>query len=414
MRKNLEKMLESINLKKAEVIALAEDSEKIAEAEAAKEELIGMQKQFDILKDMYDQKDAEVAEKMAAKKEDAAIPGIIEVTKPVDPVHEFAQAARSGFKMNTDKGYNNETNGNEGGYTVPEDIQTKINEYKEAEFSLETLVDVEAVTTLSGRRTFQKRAQHTGFTLTAEGGAIGKKGGPQFEVLNYAVKKYAGYLPVTNELLADSDANITNVITGWIAKEDVATRNKLILEAIATKNATPFTKGLDDIKTAINVTLGQAFAGAVTIVTNDDGFNYLDQLKTKTGSNEYLLKPAQDQTNAMTYTLAIGAKVVSVAVVPNGILTTTDNKIPFIIGDFKEAIKLFDRQSVTILSSNIASAGDFNAYEQDMTLFRAIERLDVKVKDEAAFVNGYITAESNGDESNGDESNGNESNGNNG
>ena len=45
------------------------------------------------------------------------------------------------------------------------------------------------------------------------------------------------------------------------------------------------------------------------------------------------------------------------------------------------------------MTSNIASAGDLNAFEEDLTLFRAIEREDCKMKDPQAFVNGVITIE---------------------
>jgi HK97 family phage major capsid protein len=74
-------------------------------------------------------------------------------------------------------------------------------------------------------------------------------------------------------------------------------------------------------------------------------------------------------------------------VVPNGVLATdaTDG-IPFFIGDFKEAIKIFDREQLSIMTSNTASVTGFNAFEQDMTLFRAIERLDCVVQDTGAWV----------------------------
>ena len=46
---------------------------------------------------------------------------------------------------------------------------------------------------------------------------------------------------------------------------------------------------------------------------------------------------------------------------------------------------------LNIMTSNTAVAGDLNAFENDLTLFRAIEREDVVVRDAEAFVNGYIT-----------------------
>ena len=297
-------------------------------------------------------------------------------------MHDFAEAARHGFYTNT----MTEGTKADGGYTVPEDIQTKINQYKKAVFSLESLVDVETVKTGSGRRTFQKKAQAEGFKAVAEAGKIQGNNTPQFEILEYAVKKYAGYMPVTSELLADSDANITSVLTKWLAEEDIATKNTQILTAIATKAETDL-KNLDGIKKAINVTLGAAYAGSVVIVTNDDGLSYLDTLVDKQG--RYLLSP--DVQNPMQMVLAVGARKIPIRVVPNAILATKTNKIPFVIGDLKEAVKIFDRAKLNIMTSNVAAVGTLNAFEQDLTLFRGIERFDCKVKDSDAFVNGTIT-----------------------
>ena len=355
-----------------------------------------------------------------------------------DPIHEFAQAVRRGFKN-----LNNEGTGADGGYTVPEDIQTRIEKYREAKFSLVNLIRKENVTTNKGRRTFQTKAQHAGFSKVAEAAAIGAVNGPQFSILNYAIDKFAGYLPVTNELLEDSDANITAVMVEWLGEEEIATDNAQILAAIATKAQTALT-GIDDIKKALNITLGQAYAPTSAIVTNDDGLNYLDTLKVSAGSNEYLLKPDRDQTSPYEYVLAVGARRVPVIVVPNGILASTPTysastdtsvaagktyytrsgsgtsqspyvytkvasptgnpstssyyemdataQVPFIIGDLKEAIEKFDRKKLTLLTSNTAAVGQINAFEQDLTIFRGIMRADYKVRDAGAFVNGYITA----------------------
>lgn len=370
MNEKLKKLLNQINAKKKEIQDLIGE-DKLEEAKKAKEELDDLQAKFDILKDVVD-KEEEVQKKR----------------KPVvtqdDAIAEFAAAARRGFR-NAATDAANETTPADGGYAVPQDIQTKINEYKQARFALENLVSVEKVNTASGRRTFVSRANHTGFALVAEQGAIGKSNIPQFAPISYAVKKYAGYLPVTNELLADSDANISSFLINWLGEEDIATKNALIIAALKTKTKVTMTD-LDDIKTAVNVTLGQAFAGSVQIVTNDDGLNYLDTLKDD-GGVRYLLSPDRDPDSPFRMRLAVGATTIPVVVVPNGILATdqTDG-IPFFIGDFKEAIKIFDREQLNIMTSNVASVTGFNAFEQDMTLFRAIERLDCVVQDTGAWV----------------------------
>lgn len=374
---NLQELLDAINAKKAEVKNLAEQG-KIAEAKTAKEELVNLQEQYNILKDIVEEEQTGMSIDNFAN----ALAVKIASASGSDAIHDFAEAARHGFYTNT----MTEGAKADGGYTVPEDIKTKINQYKKAMFSLESLVDVEKVSTNTGRRTYQKRAQVEGFKVVAEAGKMQAAATPQFEILDYAIKKYAGYMPVTNELLADSDANIANALVKWFAEQDIATRNAQILTAIGTKTETDL-KNLDGIKKAVNVTLGSAFIGSVTIMTNDDGLQYLDTLVDKNG--RYLLTPSiQDPAKKV---LAVGASTIPIVVVPNSILTTKTNKVPFIVGDFKEAIKLFDRDKLSIMTSNVAVVGQLNAFEQDLTLFRGIERLDCKTKDADAFVNGYIT-----------------------
>ncbi len=431
MKKELMERLDKINLKKEEVISLAEEG-KLDEAEAAKAELEKLQKQFDILKDVEDMKEETV--KMNIEKAD--VDGMIEVSKPADAVHEFAEAARKGFKTNADIGYPNETNGNEGGYTVPEDIQTKIQHFKEAEYSLRQLVSVENVKTNKGARTYQTKTQAPGFAKVAENGALQGISAPKYTRITYDIEDYGGYLPVTNDLLSDSDANIANEIITWIGRNSLATDNNEILAILKGKDATAFTN-LAGIKKAINVTLGQAYRPAVKIVTNDDGLNYLDTLNDEMGRP--LLNPNPTEPNKIQ--LRVGATVVPIEIIPNTVLASegsysatsdvaidtsktyytrtgsgtdespyvytpvdspdvsdiatyyemTASMMPFIIGDFKEAVRIYDRQKTTILASDVASVTGFNAFEQRGRLFRADVRADYKEIDSDSWVNGYIS-----------------------
>ena len=375
MNKKLLELLDQINAKKIEVQNLAEAGN-IEAAQSAKDELIAMQNKFDLLKDVLDPDVIEPADMTPI-----ATPVLTPVEPKNDSVAEFASAARRGFRNGT----MTEGTPADGGYTVPEDIQTRINEYRDAKASLISLVDVENVTTNKGQRTFKKRAQQTGFTKVAEGGKIGAGTTPQFERISYTINKYAGYFPVTNELLTDSDANIVSVLTQWIGDESRVTRNKLILTELAKQNKTPIAS-VDDIKKALNVTLGQAFKPTSRIVTNDDGLQWLDTLKDTDG--KYLLQP--NPADPMQMRLCAGATTIPVTVVPNVDLPTAAQKIPVIIGDLKEAVKFFDRNQMSIMSSNIAAIGTLNAFESDMTLFRAIERETCVLKDKAAFVYGEI------------------------
>lgn len=361
-------LLDAINAKKQQVLNLVNE-DKLEEAKKAKAELQTMQDKLDLLEGIE-------PENNAAPKEAAPM-------NQNDVIHTFADAARHKFQNM------NEGTAADGGYTVPEDIQTKINEFKEAQFSLKSLVSVEKVSTYTGRRTYKTKGLNTGFTAVGEGTAIGEATAPKFEKVDYTIKKYGGYLPVTNELLADSDANITNFVTKWLADESVATENAQIIAAIKAGFTETALADLDAIKSAVNVTIGSAYDSI--IVTNDDGLNYLDTLKD--ANKRYVLTP--DAQNPMQMVLACGARRIPVKVVPNAILKTTEgdsgkSKIPFFIGDMAEAIEFFDREQLSVKSSDVAAVTGVNAFEDDMTLFRGIIRFDAVKKDGSALVNGYI------------------------
>ena len=382
-------MLDAINAKKQQVIDLV-NADKLDEAKEAKEELQTMQDKFDLLDDI------EVEDKVKVEDAEEVTP-MAEIKK--DAIHEFANAARNHFKNTM-----NEGTAADGGYTVPADILTRINHYKEAKFSLKKLVRVENVTTNTGRRIFQTKASHSGFSSVNEAAAIGQGTAPQFGKIDYAIDKYAGILPVTDELLADSDANITDVLVSWLGDEGVATENTQILSLINPgSTGTNITSApIDGIKNALNVTLGQAYAEGAAVITNDDGFNFLDTLKVDANSNEYLLKPAKDQTAPTPYTLAVGARLVPAVVVPNAVFPSTvvatgDNAgtyIPFVVGDLNEAVAFFDRQQLSIMTSNVASINvtvnntttTLSAFENDLTMFRGIMRFDVVSRDSDAIV----------------------------
>ena len=118
MNKELLELLDSINEKKALVRSLAAEG-KVDEAKAAKEEMITMQGQFDVLKDL----DIDTPAPKNAKPVKTVQNETVEA--------KFANAARHGFK-------NVMTEGTpaDGGYTVPVDISTKIEKLREASFNL--------------------------------------------------------------------------------------------------------------------------------------------------------------------------------------------------------------------------------------------------------------------------------------
>lgn len=383
MNKKMRELLAQIEEKttKAKVYLEDGDTEKanasLDEAQKLKEQYEAEKRLYEMTKETNTPSDKELEAQKEQKQE-------------ISSEKAFADAARRGFKATMTEGTNAD-----GGYTVPEDIRTRVETYRDSKESLLKYVRVEKVTTDKGSRTFKARANQTGFTKVAEAGSIGAGTTPTFERIEYDIDKYAAYYPVTNELLADSDANITSILTEWIGDESRVTANKLILEQIKTNTATEIRNGVDGIKKVLNQTLGSAFKSTSKIFTNDDGLQYLDTLKDSDG--DYLLQP--NPTNPMKMQLCAGASVIPVVVIPNADMPTDDttdagsskSRIPMIIGDLNEGIVYWDRQKLSLMMSTVASAGSLNAFTQDLTLIRAIEREDVTPRDKKAFVNGYIS-----------------------
>lgn len=270
----------------------------------------------------------------------------------------------------------------DGGYTVPEDIQTKINQYKTADFSFEDYIDKENVTTAKGSRIYQKKTDITGFSKVDEGSDFAEIAEPKFEKQTFEITDKGGVLAVTNSLLRDTAENIENVIVEWFAKNRRATINNDVLTLLATKTKTAITDVVKGLKKVVNVTLGAAYADTSKIYTNDDGVDLLDNLVDTNGRP--LLNPIPTEPKKLQ--LSVGARVIEIVNVPNSVLKTTGKKIPFVVGDLHEAIKRFDRQSLEIKGSDIASVGSLNAFSQNLTLFRGIMRDDTKLKDNDAFV----------------------------
>ncbi|WP_379142352.1 phage major capsid protein [Paenibacillus sp. sgz500992] len=283
-----------------------------------------------------------------------------------------AEETRAGMSGETDE---------DGGLIVPKDIQTMILERKRQFVSLEPYVTVEPVTTRAGSRVIEKNADITEFTEITELTDLDDMDNPKFTPISYTIKDRGGILPISNSLIQDTDQNLMAYIAKWIAKKSVITRNKLILNLLnsLTKVAVD---GLDAIKDILNVTLDPSISLGATIITNQDGFNFLDHLKDVDG--KALLQPNPTQP---TQQLLYGKPVVVIANRWLPTTGTTVKKAPIIIGDLKEAIVLFDRQQYSLASTNVGG----KSFGRNSTDVRAIQREDVRFFDNEAVVYGQLT-----------------------
>lgn len=153
-------------------------------------------------------------------------------------VKDFKNLVRGRFQNALDS--KTDRSGSDAGLTIPQDIQTAIHGLVRQYDSLQEYVTVENVTTATGSRVYEKWADITGLTeLDSEGATIGANDDPKLTLIRFTIKRFAGISTVTNSLLADSAENILAWLSSWIAKKIVVTRNKKILEVIATLPTKP-------------------------------------------------------------------------------------------------------------------------------------------------------------------------------
>lgn len=396
MSKEMRELLNKINAKKTEIKALVADG-KIEDAASAKEELKDLQKSFDILADLDDD-DAQNAQQQAQQGTAQTAAG--EKNGLAKQVKAFTNAIKAAWKKTDispeDKEILNamsEGSDEDGGLTVPKDIKTKIKELRRSEDALETLVNVEHVTTNSGSRVIEHEADQTPFDNVDEAAEFPDVSTPQFENVDYKIKKKGGILKVTQELLSDTAENIMNYLKKWIAKKAKATRNFMIIAKIKEicKGLEVTVTGLDNLKDIFNVMLDPAIALGAVVVTNQSGFNFLDKLKDEKGN--YILQ--KDPTQATKKLLFGEYPVIKLS---NKTLQNIDGKAPIICGDLKEAITIFDRETLTIDISNLAAG----MWERDQTGIKVRERLDIQTVDADAVVMGLATVSTTGTDLNGD------------
>lgn len=392
MNEKLLKMLNAINAKKAEAKKFLDEG-KIEEAKDAKDELEKLQAVFDIAKDLYDE-EQEVAEEEIAKGKAKEI-----TDKKENVLAAFVNVIKAGVLkkpanekdveiLNLMTEQDPDAQGiSDGGVTVPKDIRTEIKELRRTLDALEPLVNVEPVSTLSGSRVIEVNADQVPFDNVEEAAQFPDADTPEFTTIDYKVKKKGGILKVTRELLQDTAENVIGYLRKWIAKKARVTRNFMILAELNASfggaKIVPVAD-IDSLKDIFNTMLDPAIALGAKVLTNQDGFNWLDKLKDQ--DKKYILQP--NPVNA-TQKLLFG--IYQVIVVSNKVLKSTvdgsNKKIPLYCGDFKEAITIFDRESLSIEFST--EAGDL--WGKDLTGVKVRERLDIKTVDDEAVVKGEVT-----------------------
>lgn len=261
-----------------------------------------------------------------------------------------------------------------GGYLLPEEQFNRLIEYRSGLIALKDLCEVIPVTRRSGSipTTVEDDSELINFDELND---ISKKD-INFAQISYNVGTYGEIIPVANELLEDIDIDLISVIGRRFVRKGINTENSKIIALLQT--LTPKAgDSYDDIKTALNVSLDPAISATAVIITNQNGFDYLDQVKLDNGLP--LLQPVlTDPTKKQ-----LSGRIIHV--VKNERLSDVSGAHPFFVGDMAEFCKFFDREQVTV---DLSTDAGFN---MNAAMLRAIERFVVQKADVKAMVYLQIT-----------------------
>lgn len=194
-------------------------------------------------------------------------------------------------------------------------------------------------------------------------------GKPAISDIDYSIKTYRGYIPVSQEMIDDADYDIMSIVENEVINQGENTELSLVTAVLKTATQAD-AAGFDGIKDIYNKKLKSIYKAS--IVVTKSMFAALDKVKDKDGN--YML-----QTNVASPTgYSFGGKTIYKV---EDTVFGNEGEMKFFIGDVNEFVKEFDRQQVYVKWVNN------DIYGQLLGLF---VRWDIKkVDEEAGFFGTY-------------------------
>ena len=259
------------------------------------------------------------------------------------------------------------------GAVIPEEIIYNPEAAIDTVTDLSSLVTKTAVTTAKGTYPILKRASTT-LPTVAELAVNPELGKPEFTDVEWSVDTYRGYIPVSQESIADAQVDLVALVSNWVNQVKVNTSNEKIaavLSKFTAKSAASATL-VDDLKTIKNTTFDPAYN--LSWVVTASAYNALDLLKDTTG------RPLlQEEIGSATGTTLFGKPL---TVVEDTAFGGAEGVKQLFIGDLKRASLYANRADAAVRWV------DNDVYGQ---LLQGVLRFGVSAADSAAGVFVTIT-----------------------
>ncbi len=350
--------------------AIIDKKEKMAELKENGE----IKAAYEILQEVKDlEKEFEIASKL--EEPNAAMLDKAKEVKTTDALAAFNKAIR-GASLTEAEAALVESTGEDGGYLVPEDQRTEIEELKRSLNSLKQYCNNVSVSTLSG--SFPIEVENDGKLIDFDEMADLTEDGIKFGKISWTVKNKGLLIPLSKQILADEKANLLSYVDRHFAKRAVRTENADIVTEM--KKADTY-EGTDyeAIVKALNTKLDSAISADSKIFTNQTGFDYLDTLKDADGRP--LLQPMLADPTRLSLR---GREIVKLN---DSEYEAETGNYEFWVGDLYAYCNFFDRLGIEMAISEEAGFKNYSVF------VRAVERYDVEVVDSKAGIRVLIPAE---------------------
>lgn len=225
------------------------------------------------------------------------------------------------------------------GAVIPKEIIYNPEAAIETVTDLSSLVTKTAVTTSKGTYPILKRAS-TKLATVEELAKNPELGKPAFTNVEWSVDTYRGYIPVSQESIADAEVDLVALVSNWINQVKVNTSNEKIAAVLAkfTAKSVKTATLVDDLKTIKNTSFDPAYN--LSWVVTASAYNALDLLKDTTG------RPLlQEEIGSSTGTTLFGKPLTVVEDTAFGGISGVKQ---LFIGDLKRASLFANREEASV------------------------------------------------------------------
>lgn len=263
--------------------------------------------------------------------------------------------------------YINGANGE--GYILPQDIQTQINRKIREYRSFRDVLGYIKTTALKGAFPVENLGSLAGLVDFADGTDGTASNDIAFTQVTYTLAEKAAFVKLSNTLLALTDNDLVAYIVEVFAKKAVITENAMAKAALQSNKTVKTLANWKQLKSSINKDLDPAAYYNTVIVTNQDGFDYLDSQLDENG------RPVmQPDISQPTQKIFVGYPVIvfsNAQLASSAATTTSPGYAPIYYGLLSEGCKFVDAGLTSFAASSEAG------FMSNTTVARLIEFVTV-------------------------------------